>query len=90
MFRNVGLIVSGFLGLVFVLLSLITLLPAEASKPNLLGYYSLCSWVPNSTAILFSLAFASFVFALRIKRGYTRESMFTEVKIIRHKLMGCD
>ena len=71
-------IVSGFLGLVFVTLSLVTLLPADASKPNLLGYYSLYSWVPNSTAILFSLALVTFLFALRIKSRYSRESMFTK------------
>jgi hypothetical protein len=76
-FLKIGPIISGFLGLVFVTLSIVTLLPADASKPNLLGYYSLCSWVPNSTVILFSLALVSFLFALRIKSGYTRESMST-------------
>jgi len=29
-----------------------TLVPAKASKPNLLGYYSHCSFVPWSTVIL--------------------------------------
>jgi hypothetical protein len=51
-FYKIGFIASGFFGLSFIVLALITLLPAEASKTNLLGYYSVCSWAPNSTISL--------------------------------------
>ncbi|MCW3978194.1 MAG: hypothetical protein NWF12_00475 [Candidatus Bathyarchaeota archaeon] len=65
--RTAGLILSGFFGIGFVSLALITLLPAAASKPNLLGYYGVCSWAPNSTALLIVFAAASFIMALRIR-----------------------
>lgn len=62
-----GLIFSGFFGVGFVALAAITLLPASASKPNLLGYYGVCSWASNSTIILVVLAAVSLIFALRIR-----------------------
>ena len=65
--RTASLIVSGFFGIGFVALAMITLLPAEASKPNLLGYYDVCSWAPNSTAMLVVFAAASLILALRIR-----------------------
>ena len=45
-------------GLIAVLLGLaiLTILPREASAPNLLGYHSLCAFVPVSTVILLGLA----------------------------------
>ena len=66
--RTAGLIFSGFFGLGFIALALITLLPATASKPNQLGYYSVCSWAPNSTALLIIFAALSFIIALRIRK----------------------
>ncbi|NTV51910.1 MAG: hypothetical protein HGA76_02685 [Candidatus Firestonebacteria bacterium] len=38
------------------LLAILTALPMHASKPNLLGYYSHCSFTPWSTLILLALA----------------------------------
>lgn len=65
--RIVGLILSGFFGIGFTALSLMTLLPATASKPNLLGYYGVCSFAPKSTALLIVFAAASMFIALNIK-----------------------
>ena len=65
--RTAGLILSGFFGIGFVAMAVITLLPAVASKQNLLGYYSVCSWAPNSTAILVFFAATSLILALRFR-----------------------
>ena len=65
--RTAGLIVSGFFGIGFIALALITLLPAAASRPNLLEYYSVCSWALNSTITLVVFAAASLMLALRIR-----------------------
>jgi hypothetical protein len=65
--RTAGLIFSGLFGIGFVAMAAITLLPAVASKPNLLGYYSVCSWAPNSTAILVFFAATSLILALRLR-----------------------
>ncbi len=48
-----------------VLAALLTVLPLPASKPNILGYVSQCSWVPWSTLIL--LAAAGTFCKLRVK-----------------------
>jgi len=57
--RNSAALFSSFLGIGFVALASITLLPAAASKPNRLGYYGVCSYAPVSTIILliFSVVF---------------------------------
>jgi hypothetical protein len=52
----------------FGVLALITLLPATASRPNLLGYYGVCSFAPNSTAMLTVFAAAALFMALRLRR----------------------
>ncbi len=62
--RTAGLIFSGFFGIGFGALALITLLSAAVSKPSLLGYHGVCSFVPRSTVILFVLAVASLIVAL--------------------------
>lgn len=68
--KMAGMILSGLFGIGFSVLAAITLLPATASKPNLLGYYGVCSFAPKSTAILIVFAAASLIVALRIrKRG---------------------
>ena len=59
--------VSGFFSLGFFAMAIITLLPATASKTNLIGYYSVCSWAPNSTAILVALAAAALILTLRFR-----------------------
>lgn len=64
--RKAGAVFSGFFGVGFVSLSLITLLPATASKPNLLGYYGVCSWAPYSTAILGTIAVLSLLLTIRL------------------------
>jgi hypothetical protein len=51
--KGLWLFVSGFFGIGFIALTIITLLPASASKPNKIGYYGVCSYAPISTVILF-------------------------------------
>jgi len=41
---------------VFVVLGILTLMPAPASKPCLLGYYAHCPFAPVSTAICWIIA----------------------------------
>lgn len=48
-----------------VLAAVLTVLPLPASRPNVLGYVSQCSWVPWSTLIL--LAAAGTFCKLRVK-----------------------
>ena len=42
--------------IVFVILGLTTLIPANASKASLLGYYAHCSFTPASTIICWVIA----------------------------------
>jgi hypothetical protein len=64
--RRAGSVVSGFFGVGFIALAFITLLPAAASKANLLGYYGVCSWAPQSTAMLLVFAATSMLLAFRL------------------------
>lgn len=48
-------------------LGIMTLIPAPASKPCLLGYYAHCSFTPVSTVICFAIAGA--VYLIGRKRG---------------------
>ena len=48
-----------FMGLGFLVSSVFTLIPSQASKLNRLGYYSICSYSPISTMILFALSAVS-------------------------------
>jgi len=41
---------------IFIILGIVTLVPASASKPSLLGYYAHCSFTPVSTIICWALA----------------------------------
>ena len=54
----VNLSFTSLTGVGFIALSVMTLTPEQASKPNRLGYYSVCSYAPISTAILFALSAA--------------------------------
>jgi hypothetical protein len=54
-----------FMGLGFFALSIFTLIPSHASKVNRLGYYSVCSYSPISTIILFALSAFSIRIALK-------------------------
>lgn len=56
------------MGIGFFILSIITLVPSEASKLNRLGYYSICSYSPNSTLILIVFSAGSIIGA---NKGYT-------------------
>lgn len=47
--------------IVFIILALLTLLPWGASRPNYLGYYSICSFTPISTIILFLIALVFYI-----------------------------
>jgi hypothetical protein len=51
------------LAIVLVALAVLTTLPFPSSKPNLIGYRSLCAFVPLSTTIL--LGAAGFVVVMR-------------------------
>lgn len=42
--------------IIFIILGMITLVPANASKPCLLGYYAHCSLTPLSTIICWVIA----------------------------------
>jgi hypothetical protein len=70
--RTAGILVSGFFSVGFVALSLITLLPAVSSKPNLMGYYGVCSFAPASTCILIVFALVSLIVTIRIRNRSLR------------------
>ena len=72
--RTAGFVFSGFFSIGFLTMAVITLLPAAASKPNLLGYYGVCSYAPNSTAILTVFAAASLMMTLRIRNRFRRRT----------------
>ncbi len=47
----------------FLLLALFTLIPfTDASKENMIGYDSLCTYVPVSTLVLLGFSIAYFIF----------------------------
>ncbi|PZC51594.1 MULTISPECIES: hypothetical protein [unclassified Mesotoga] len=46
----------------------VTLFPWEASKPNCVGYYSVCSFAPYSSIILAGIAFATLGLVIATKR----------------------
>ena len=70
--RIASILVSGFFSVGFVALSLITLLPAVSSKPNLIGYYGVCTFAPASTCILIVFALVSLIVAIRIRNRNLR------------------
>lgn len=70
--RIIGIILSVFFSIGFIVLAIITLLPAEASKPNLLGYYGVCSFTPKSTIILIVISATSMIIALRLSKGWRK------------------
>lgn len=53
-----NLVFTSLMGVGFIALSVVTLIPEQASKPNRLGYYSVCSYAPISTAILLAISAA--------------------------------
>jgi len=53
--------------IVAVLAAVITVVPAPASRPCLLGYYAHCSWTPLSTLIC--LAAAGLIWWMSVKRS---------------------
>jgi hypothetical protein len=65
--RTARMLVSGFFSIGFVTLGLITLLPADSSKPNLMGYYGVCTFAPASTSILIVFALVSLIVAIRTR-----------------------
>jgi len=50
---------------IFVVLGIVTLIPAEASKPCLLGYEAHCSFTPISTIICWIVAAIFYVVGKR-------------------------
>ena len=65
---------------------ILTLIPHEASKPNYLGYYSLCSFVPFSTMILFTMAIVGAILLIKLVKYYKRT--LKRVKIDSPKLIS--
>ena len=59
---------ASFMGLGFIAMSIITLIPSEASKHNRLGYYSVCSFTPYSTGLLLVFSVVFLFHALRKHR----------------------
>jgi len=53
---------------------ILILLPAEASKANLIGYYSTCAFAPISSIILFSLTFVGFILLMKLWRKFAKKS----------------
>jgi hypothetical protein len=54
---------------IFVVLGILTPVPAPASKPSLLGYYSHCSFSPVSAIICWIIAAASYWFGKRREKA---------------------
>jgi hypothetical protein len=50
---------------IFVVLGIVTLIPADASKPCLLGYEAHCSFTPISTIVCWVIAAAFYVVGKR-------------------------
>jgi hypothetical protein len=50
---------------IFVVLGIVTLIPADASKPCLLGYEAYCSFTPISTIICWIIAAAFYAVGKR-------------------------
>jgi hypothetical protein len=73
--KIVGLFSSGVFGIGFVAMALITLLPAAASKPNRLGYFSVCSYAPISTIILLFLSAISMLLSYKVLKSLKRSEM---------------
>lgn len=73
-----GILVLFYTTFVVALLSgglsagILTLIPHEASKANYLGYYSLCSFVPFSTMILFTMAIVGTILLVKLIKYYKR------------------
>lgn len=44
------------LTIIFIVLGILTLVPAPVSKPNLIGYHSICPFAPVSTIISWAIA----------------------------------
>ncbi len=57
---------KAWIGIIFwVFLGIVTLLPAAASKPNIIGYHSLYAFAPISSFILFAIAGNAYRVALK-------------------------
>ena len=87
-----GILVLFYTTFVVALLSgglsagILTLIPHEASKANYLGYYSLCSFVPFSTMILFTMAIVGAILLVKLVKYYKRA--IKRVKIESPKLIS--
>jgi hypothetical protein len=64
--KKIAGLFSGFFGIGFMVLAAITLLPAAARNPNMLDYYSVCSFAPVSSIILFAFAIIFMLLGLRM------------------------
>lgn len=53
----------------YLLLGLLTLVPFEITSVNMLGYFSICSFAPVSTGILFGIAGFKFFMIKKIKEA---------------------
>ena len=64
---------------------ILTLIPHEASKTNYLGYYSICSFTPFSTIILFTMAIVGTILLVKLVKYY--KSKIMQVRIYTPKLV---
>jgi len=69
-----------FLGIGFVVLASISLLPA-AGKPNLLGYFGVCSFAPVGTIILFLLSAIFFLLSFKVLKCHSRAAELAEIVV---------
>jgi len=70
-----------FLGIGFVVLASITLLPAADSKPNLLCYFGVCSFAPESTITLFILSAIFFLLNFKVLKRHSRAPELAETVV---------
>ena len=59
--------------------AILTVMPAEASKPCYLGYYALCSFTPYSTLILSGMAIVGIILLIQLIK-YFRKNLKKEYR----------
>ncbi len=73
-----------------LIVGILTVLPAEASKSNYLGYYSVCAFVPFSTLIILGISSIGFLLLTKMvsffKRKYRVSNNRLESDIIPKKV----
>lgn len=60
---------------------IITMIPAEASKPNQMGYYSVCAFAPYSTLILLGLSILGFILFVKMVSFFKRKYRSSKISL---------